>query len=65
MMMTYEQLFNEVRKKYKTPLDKGDHPVINETKLMDKKMVLQSTSHWLASSDGWSPWEDSMYIRLL
>ncbi len=36
MMASYKQMFDSVPKKYKTPLDKGDHPEIDTSELLDE-----------------------------
>ena len=37
MEMMYKQIFNKSPKKYNTPLEKGDHPEIDESELMDEE----------------------------
>ena len=54
MEMTYKQIFNESPKKYKTPLEKGDHPEIDESELMDeegttKYQLLIGQCQWLVT----------------
>jgi len=54
MDMTYKQIFNESPKKYKTPLEKGDHPEIDESELMDeegttKYQLLIGQCQWLVT----------------
>ena len=43
MIATYNQLFNSIPKKYKTPLEKGDHPEIDITEYLDE----QGVKHYL------------------
>jgi hypothetical protein len=39
MVASYKQMFDSVPKKYKTPLDKGDHPKIDASELHDKDCI--------------------------
>jgi hypothetical protein len=40
MMATYKQMFGgELPKKYKTPLDKGDHPELDDSELLDPEGI--------------------------
>ncbi len=39
MMITYNQIFNSSPKKYKTPLEKGDHPEIDDSEFLDEEGI--------------------------
>ena len=39
MMNSYEQMFKSEPKKYKTPLDKGDHPELDTSELLDQEGI--------------------------
>ena len=38
-MASYKQMFNSVPKKYKTPFEKGDHPEIDTSELLDEEVL--------------------------